>query len=147
MRIAVVAVLAVLAAVPAAGAADVDTATSRKQVVRAWSARLNAYDNAGVARLFTRPATFIQSGAVYRLETAADIALWHRVLPCAGRDRLDHREGRVRDRGLRPRERQEPAVRRAGPEGRGRVPDQERQDRRLGPDPGAATEGPGGLGE
>ena len=85
MRVAVIAVLAVLAAVPAAGATDVDTAASRKQVVRAWSARLNAYDNVGVARLFSRPATFIQSGAVYRLDTAADITLWHRVLPCAGR--------------------------------------------------------------
>ncbi len=53
--------------------------------MRAWSARLNAYDNAGIARLFSRPATFVQGGVALRLETAADIALWHRLLPCAGR--------------------------------------------------------------
>jgi len=53
--------------------------------VRAWSARLNAYDNAGAARLFARPALFVQGGVTLRLETAADVALWHRLLPCAGR--------------------------------------------------------------
>ena len=53
--------------------------------MRAWSARLNAYDNAGVARLFSRPATFVQGGTSLRLETSADIALWHSLLPCAGR--------------------------------------------------------------
>jgi hypothetical protein len=53
--------------------------------VRAWSARLNAYDNTGVARLFAHPATFAQGGTVLRLVTSADIALWHRLLPCAGR--------------------------------------------------------------
>jgi hypothetical protein len=53
--------------------------------VRAWSARLNDYDNAGVARLFAHPAVFVQGGSTLRLETSAQIALWHRLLPCAGR--------------------------------------------------------------
>ena len=68
---------------PIAGAADAPA--ELKRVVRAWSARLNAYDNAGAARLFARPAPFVQGGVALRLRTAADIALWHRLLPCAGR--------------------------------------------------------------
>ena len=70
---------------PAAGAARLDSPAETKQAVHAWSDRLNAYDNAGVARLFARPAVFAQGGSVLRLETRADIALWHRLLPCAGR--------------------------------------------------------------
>jgi hypothetical protein len=54
-------------------------------VVRAWSKRLNAGDNAGVARLFTLPATLIQGPYAYRLTTRAEIAEWHSGLPCSGR--------------------------------------------------------------
>jgi len=32
-----------------------------------------------------RPGDAVQGGVALRLETAADIALWHRLLPCAGR--------------------------------------------------------------
>ena len=56
-----------------------------KQVVRTWSERLNAYDNAGVPRLFTRPTAIVQGGALYQLRTYDDIARWHRSLPCAGK--------------------------------------------------------------
>ena len=85
MRIVACALLAALVASLSALPARGDSVTSSKRVVRAWSARLNAYDNVGVAQLFARPATFVQGGSVLRLETAADIALWHRLLPCAGR--------------------------------------------------------------
>ena len=74
-----------LLAIPVASAEATDSPTATKRVVRAWSARLNAYDNAGAARLFARPAVFVQSGGALRLRTYADIALWHTLLPCAGK--------------------------------------------------------------
>ena len=79
------ALLVALLSTPFAGAARADSPAATKRIVRAWSARLNAYDNAGVARLFARPAVFVQGGAALRLETYSDIALWHSLLPCAGR--------------------------------------------------------------
>ena len=85
MRTVALCVLAVLLTAPTVGAARSDSPAGTKRVVRAWSERLNAYDNAAVARLFARPAVFVQGGSVLRLETRADIALWHRLLPCAGR--------------------------------------------------------------
>ena len=78
------AVLALVLA-PAATAGGVDSPAATKRVVHAWSNRLNAYDNAGAARLFARPAVFVQSSGALRLRTYADIALWHKLLPCAGR--------------------------------------------------------------
>jgi hypothetical protein len=83
MRLAVLGTLLVLVLAPTADGATSPAAA--KQIVRTWSARLNAYDNEGVARLFARPATFVQPGGSYRLRTTADIVLWHRLLPCAGR--------------------------------------------------------------
>jgi hypothetical protein len=53
-------------------------------VVRAWSARLNAGDNAGIAKLFSLPATIIQAPYVYRLVSRRQIALWESGLPCSG---------------------------------------------------------------
>ena len=85
MRTIACAVLAASVLIPTAAATGTDTPVEAKRVVRAWSARLNAYDNAGAARLFSRPATFVQGGVALRLRTAADIVLWHRLLPCAGR--------------------------------------------------------------
>ena len=85
VRITAVTLFAALLAVPTAVAATGDSPATAKRVVREWSERLNAYDNAGAARLFGRPATFVQGGTALRLGTAADIALWHRLLPCAGR--------------------------------------------------------------
>ena len=83
MRLAVLATSVALVVAPAASGAS--SPAVAKQIVRAWSARLNAYDNVGVARLFSRPATFVQAGGAYRLNTTTAIALWHRSLPCAGR--------------------------------------------------------------
>ena len=56
-----------------------------KAVVRAWSARLNAGDNAGLARLFTVPALIVQGPYAYRLPTRALVAEWYSGLPCSGR--------------------------------------------------------------
>ena len=46
---------------------------------------MNAYDNASVARLFSRPAAVAQGGSIFELRTYEQIALWHRSLPCAAR--------------------------------------------------------------
>jgi hypothetical protein len=56
-----------------------------RSVVRTWSARLNANDNAGAARLFSLPAVMTQGSYSYRLRTLRQIALWHDGLPCAGK--------------------------------------------------------------
>lgn len=85
VKITAVTLFAALLVVPNAVAATGDSPAAAKRVVREWSERLNAYDNAGAARLFGRPATFVQGGTALRLGTVADIALWHRLLPCAGR--------------------------------------------------------------
>lgn len=58
--------------------------SAMKAVVRAWSARLNAGDNDGIARLFSVPATIIQGQYVYRLITRHQVSLWHSLLPCSG---------------------------------------------------------------
>ena len=55
-----------------------------RAVVRAWSARLNAGDNVGIARLFSLPAIFVQGPYVYRLLTRRQVAIWHSGLPCSG---------------------------------------------------------------
>jgi len=55
-----------------------------KAVVRTWSARLNANDNAGAARLFALPAIVIQSPYEFRLTTRKELEEWHSTLPCAG---------------------------------------------------------------
>ena len=77
------AVLALVAAAPA-GAASGDSAAQMRAIVRAWSTRLNADDNKGIARLFAVPATVIQAPYVYRLRSSHDVALWFSGLPCAG---------------------------------------------------------------
>jgi ketosteroid isomerase-like protein len=56
-----------------------------RALVREWSKRLNANDNAGVARLFRVPATIVQGPYLYRLTSRDQIAQWHEGLPCAGR--------------------------------------------------------------
>jgi hypothetical protein len=85
MRIALCAVLLALLTAPLASSTSHDTPADTKRIVRVWSNRLNAFDNAGVAKLFSRPTTILQGGVALRLRTLADIALWHRLLPCAGR--------------------------------------------------------------
>ncbi len=56
-----------------------------KAVVHEWSVKLNAGDNAGVARLFALPTIVIQGPYAYRLRTRKQVALWHSGLPCSGR--------------------------------------------------------------
>jgi limonene-1,2-epoxide hydrolase len=81
----VIGLLAALVAASSSPGAATDSVDATKRVVREWSARVNAYDNDGVARLFARPAAVAQGGAIYALRTYEEIALWHRTLPCAAR--------------------------------------------------------------
>ena len=86
VRTVLLGVLVALLLTPfAAAAVRADSPAATKRVVRSWSTRLNAYDNAGAARLFARPAVFEQGGTALRLRDYLDIALWHSLLPCAGR--------------------------------------------------------------
>jgi hypothetical protein len=76
----------VAASTSVAGAAAAPDATSPRQmkaIVHAWSDRLNAGDNVGVAHLFKLPAIVIQSDA-YLFHTYKQLAEWHSLLPCAG---------------------------------------------------------------
>jgi hypothetical protein len=74
------------AARPAAKPTHAESAVEQRMsaVVHAWSDRLNAGDNNGVARLFAVPALLVQAPYEYRLTTRAEIAAWHAGLPCAG---------------------------------------------------------------
>jgi hypothetical protein len=54
-------------------------------IVQAWSNRLNAGDNKGVAKLFRLPALVVQGAFLFRLKTREQVAAWHAGLPCAGR--------------------------------------------------------------
>lgn len=53
-------------------------------IVHAWSDRLDANDNKGLAQLFALPAVIVQAPYAYRLRTAGEVALWYSGLPCAG---------------------------------------------------------------
>jgi hypothetical protein len=55
-----------------------------KTVVHEWSARLNAGNNAAVARLFRVPVLMVQGTYVFRLVNRSQVARWHAALPCAG---------------------------------------------------------------
>src|SRR3954452_11317505 len=78
-------VLALALAPPPAGAASPPTPPQQmRAVVHAWSARLNAGDNAGVARLFALPSMIVQGSLAYRFHTRHQLALWHSGLPCSG---------------------------------------------------------------
>ena len=71
---------------PAASTAAKAPPTSPKEmkaIVHAWSNKLNAGDNQGVAHLFKLPAIVVQNLA-YRFRTYAQLAEWHSYLPCAG---------------------------------------------------------------
>jgi hypothetical protein len=86
--VAAVASAAALAANAGAVSLSKPSAPDRRAmaaIVRTWNARLNANDNAGIARLFALPTTIIQAPYVYRLETAKQVALWFSLLPCAGK--------------------------------------------------------------
>jgi hypothetical protein len=91
IRLAAAVVAPAAAAVAAsAGVAAGDAArpgATPKAVVLEWSRLVNAGDEEAVARLFRLPAIVEQGGFGYRLRTAAEVALWHEGLPCAGRVR------------------------------------------------------------
>ena len=53
-------------------------------IVLEWSTRLNANDNAGLARLYAVPAVIVQGPYAYRLVSRQQVALWYSLLPCAG---------------------------------------------------------------
>jgi hypothetical protein len=85
--VATIVAVGLLVGAPSAVAAS-PSAAARKQmesVVREWSARLNAGDNAGVARLYAVPALIIQAPYAYRIPTRALVAKWYSSLPCSGR--------------------------------------------------------------
>jgi hypothetical protein len=84
---AILALTLAVGASVAPAALSVSPAQERQMraVVHAWSTRLNAGDNAGVARLFSVPALVIQGQYAYRLRTRAQVAEWYSGLPCSGR--------------------------------------------------------------
>jgi hypothetical protein len=53
-------------------------------VVSEWTKRLDAKDNAGLARLYSLPVIVIQGPYEYRLKTREQVALFFSLLPCAG---------------------------------------------------------------
>jgi hypothetical protein len=67
-----------------AGAAETPQQRQMESIVRAWSNRLNAKDNNGVAQLFAVPARIIQPPYEYRFTNREQIAAWHAGLPCSG---------------------------------------------------------------
>ena len=75
-----VAVLAITAAPSAQGAP-----TQTEQVVRAWSAALNANRNETAARLFAPNAEIVQGTLDVRLKTHKLAVAFNQSLPCAGR--------------------------------------------------------------
>ena len=74
-----------LLAIPVASAEATDSPTATKRVVGAGCAPHHPDDNPGGARHIAPPPGLVQGGAAHPLETDAQIALWHRLLPCAGR--------------------------------------------------------------
>jgi hypothetical protein len=75
-------------AVGAAGAVGAAPRTKEQRqmaaIVHEWSKRLNASDNAGIARLFSLPAIIVQPPYEYRFTTRKELAAWHSLLPCSG---------------------------------------------------------------
>jgi ketosteroid isomerase-like protein len=72
-------------AVAAAGSAQALAAGKPAQVVRAWSAALNANDNERAATLFAKNAHIIQAGFEIPLTTHKLAVAFNASLPCAGK--------------------------------------------------------------
>jgi limonene-1,2-epoxide hydrolase len=79
-----VAALAAALVVAAAGT-KAGSARTPAQVVRAWSAALNANRNAAAADLFAPKARVIQAGLLLVLRTHAVAVAFNAALPCSGR--------------------------------------------------------------
>jgi hypothetical protein len=62
-----------------------DPARSPADVVREWSAALNAYDNDRAASLFARNIAIVQGNQLVRLHTHGQAMAWNKGLPCAGK--------------------------------------------------------------
>jgi hypothetical protein len=92
------------------GCAGAGTA-SPEEVVRSWSAALNAGDNDGAADLFASGAEVVQAGTSYRLSRHDEAVRWNAALPCDGKIVALARGRRERgDRGLRPLGQQDDAL-------------------------------------
>src|SRR5262245_19761021 len=76
-------VVAIVSVAPPSRASSPAEQLRMKEVVRLWSERLNAGDNAGVARLFRLPATIVQT-TTYGFHTRKQLAEFHALLPCSG---------------------------------------------------------------
>jgi hypothetical protein len=61
-----------------------DSTRSAADVVRDWSAALNAYDNDRAASLFARNIAIVQGDRLVRLRTHGQAIAWNKGLPCAG---------------------------------------------------------------
>ena len=86
--VATIVAVGLLVGAPRGVAADPSAAARKQQmesVIREWSARLNAGDNAGLAGLYALPAVIIQAPYAYRIPTRALVAKWYSTLPCSGR--------------------------------------------------------------
>ncbi len=82
MKLPVVLAAAALAAIAAPSA---QAAPSTEQVVRAWSAALNANRNETAARLFAPNAEIVQGTLDVRLTSHTLAVAFNQSLPCAGR--------------------------------------------------------------
>jgi limonene-1,2-epoxide hydrolase len=77
--------VAVAAVVLVAGCGgDGDEVATPEQVVRTWSAALNAGDDEAAADLFAANATVSQPGYIAQLPTREDAVAFNRSLPCSG---------------------------------------------------------------
>ena len=87
MRLAALGV-ALLLALTACGGGSTrkagDSTRSAADVVRDWSAALNAYDNRRAASLFARNIAIVQGDQLMRLHTPGQAIAWNKGLPCAG---------------------------------------------------------------
>jgi hypothetical protein len=61
-----------------------DPTPSAADVVRDWSAALDAYDNERAASLFARNIAIVQGDRLVRLHTHGQALAWNKGLPCAG---------------------------------------------------------------
>jgi hypothetical protein len=109
LRVAAAVGLGALAWAGAAGADQPRTQLQRQldSIVRTWSKRLNAGDNAGVARLFALPARIVQPPFAYRFTRRGDIAAYHALgagaRPEGGRDRLSGQRAGISKTNVEPR--------------------------------------------
>jgi hypothetical protein len=61
-----------------------DATRSAADVVRDWSAALDAYDNDRAASLFAPNIAIVQGDQLMRLHTHGQAVAWNKGLPCAG---------------------------------------------------------------